>query len=44
MPKATWNGTVIAESDRTIVVDGNHYFPQETIRKPHFQPSDTRTT
>ena len=30
--KATWNGTVIAESDDTVVVEGNHYFPRETVR------------
>ena len=27
MPKATWNGAMLAESDRTVVVEGNHYFP-----------------
>jgi uncharacterized protein (DUF427 family) len=41
--KATWNGTVLAESDRTVVVEGNHYFPPESIRKEHFRPSDTHT-
>lgn len=29
---ATWNGQVIAESDRTVVVEGNHYFPPEDVR------------
>jgi len=41
--KATWNGTVLAESDDTIVVEGNHYFPADTIIKEHFQPSGTHT-
>jgi uncharacterized protein (DUF427 family) len=41
--KATWNGTVLAESDRTVVVEGNHYFPPDSIRKEHFKPSDTHT-
>jgi uncharacterized protein (DUF427 family) len=30
--KATWNGTVIAESDDTVVVEGNHYFPADSVR------------
>lgn len=36
---ATWNGTVLADSDRTIVVEGNHYFPPDAIRREHFQDS-----
>jgi uncharacterized protein (DUF427 family) len=43
MAKATWNGTVLAESDRTVVVEGNHYFPPEAVRKEHFKPSQTHT-
>jgi len=43
MPKATWNGQVIAESEETVVVDGNHYFPPNTIIKEHFHTSDTTT-
>ncbi len=43
MPKATWNGTVIAESDATVVIEGNHYFPSESIRKEYFLPSATHT-
>lgn len=39
--KALWNGQVVAESQDTIVVEGNHYFPPETIRKEFFQPSNT---
>ncbi len=43
MPSATWNGTVIAESDQTIVVEGNHYFPPETVHSEFFKPSDAHT-
>lgn len=43
MARATWNGTVIAESDRFEVVEGNVYFPPESIRAEHFKPSDTHT-
>lgn len=42
--KATWNGAVLAESDQTIVVEGNHYFPPGAIRREHFQDSATHTT
>jgi uncharacterized protein (DUF427 family) len=42
--KATWNGTVLAESDDTVVVEGNHYFPPESVRREHFRPSATHTT
>ncbi|MEM8678489.1 MAG: DUF427 domain-containing protein [Planctomycetota bacterium] len=41
MPKATWNGVVIAESDATELVEGNHYFPPESINAQHFEKSDT---
>ncbi len=44
MPQAIWNGTVIAKSDCTIVVENNHYFPPETINQEYFKPSDTHTT
>jgi uncharacterized protein (DUF427 family) len=43
MARATWNGTVIAESDRFEVVEGNVYFPPESIRAEHFRPTDTHT-
>lgn len=43
MPKAIWNGAVLAESDRTVVVEGNHYFPPNTIHKEYFRTSLTRT-
>lgn len=43
MAKAVWNGAVIAESANTVVVDGNHYFPPESIKSDFFRESDTRT-
>jgi uncharacterized protein (DUF427 family) len=43
MPKAVWNGTVLADSDKTQVVEGNHYFPPESLKLEHFKPSDTQT-
>src|ERR1051326_5941436 len=42
--RAVWNGAVLAESDRTVVVEGNHYFPAETIRQEYFRNSQTHTT
>jgi uncharacterized protein (DUF427 family) len=42
--KAIWQETVLAESDKTIVVEGNHYFPPESIKKEFFQESGTHTT
>ena len=41
--KAIWNGVVLAESDETIVVEGNHYFPPEAINEEHFRQSQTHT-
>lgn len=41
--KAIWHGTVLAESDATVVVEGNHYFPAESLNKEHFRDSATRT-
>ena len=41
--KAIWNGKVIAESDDTVVVEGNHYFPEESINKEYFKDSSTNT-
>jgi uncharacterized protein (DUF427 family) len=43
MPRATWNGAVLAESDRTHVVEGNHYFPPEAVRRGHLRDSATHT-
>lgn len=41
MVNAIWNGAVLAESDDTVVVEGNHYFPREAIRGEYFKPSET---
>jgi uncharacterized protein (DUF427 family) len=41
--KATWNGAVLAESDRTVVVEGNQYFPPDSVRPEYFRTSDTHT-
>jgi uncharacterized protein (DUF427 family) len=43
MPKAIWNGAVIAQSDETVVVEGNHYFPASAIAPEYFKPSDSHT-
>ena len=43
MPKAYWNGAVIADSDETIVVEGEHYFPPGSVHQQYLQPSQTRT-
>ena len=43
MPRALFNGTVIAESDDTVVVEGNHYFPPDAIRAEFFVASDHHT-
>jgi uncharacterized protein (DUF427 family) len=43
MPKAIWKDVVIAQSDSTVVVEGNHYFPVESIQAEHFRPSKTHT-
>jgi uncharacterized protein (DUF427 family) len=44
MARATWNGAVLAESDVTEMVEGNHYFPPESIRREYFQESSSHTT
>lgn len=43
MTRATWNGVVLAESNKTVVVEGNHYFPPESIHRHYFRPSETHT-
>ena len=43
MPRAIWNDTVIAESDETLIVEGNHYFPPSSVVAGYFAPSDTHT-
>jgi uncharacterized protein (DUF427 family) len=40
MAKATWEGAVLAESNQTVEVEGNQYFPLDAIRKEYFQPSN----
>lgn len=42
--KAVWNNAVLAESEDTVVVEGNHYFPVEAINKEYFTSSSTKTT
>ena len=42
--KAIWNGAVIADSNDTVVVEGNHYFPLDAVKREHLAPSDTHTT
>ncbi len=44
MPKAYWNGAIIADSDETIVVEGRHYFPPGSVHREYLQRSQTRTT
>ncbi len=43
MVRANWNGEVLAESDQTIVVEGNHYFPPNSISEEFFSDSDSHT-
>ena len=44
MAKAMWKGVVIAQSDETIVVEGNHYFPRNSIDPEYFQASGAHTS
>ncbi len=39
--KAAWNGTIVAESNSTQVVEGNHYFPPESVKREYFKDSET---
>ena len=41
--KAIWNDTIIAESNDTIVIEGNHYFPHDSIKKEFYASSDTHS-
>ena len=43
MVKASWNGVTIAESDDTVIVEGNHYFPRDAVDASLLRPSDTHT-
>jgi uncharacterized protein (DUF427 family) len=42
--KAVWNGTTIAESEQTVVVEGNHYFPPGSVHAEYLRDSNTHTT
>ena len=44
MVKAVWNGVVIADSDDTVVVDGNHYFPEASVKREYIAFSNHRTS
>ena len=44
MAKAIWNGVVLAESDQTIIVEGNHYFPPDAVNREYFKSSDYHST
>lgn len=41
--KAVWNGKVVAESGKTVVVEGNHYFPPDSLKAEYFRDSDRHT-
>ena len=41
--KATWNGVVVAESDDTVLVEGNHYFPENALQQQHFTFSNHKS-
>lgn len=43
MPRAVWNGVVLAESDRTVRLEGNHYFPPESLNRQYLADSPTRS-
>ena len=43
MPTARWNGQTLAQTDDTVVVEGNHYFPASALREGYFEPSSHRT-
>ena len=44
MSKAVWNSVVLAESDETVMVEGNHYFPPEAVNREYFRDSQAHTT
>ena len=43
MPRVIWNGVILAESDQTVRVEGNHYFPPQSINREYFKPNDHHT-
>ena len=44
MIKAIWNGAILAQSDKTIIIEGNHYFPAESLNMEYFKETETHTT
>jgi uncharacterized protein (DUF427 family) len=44
MVKATWNGVMLAKSDETIMIEGNHYFPPDSVNMEYFEKTETHTT
>lgn len=44
MARAIWNGAILAESDASIAVEGNHYFPSEAVDRQYLRESSTQTT
>jgi len=42
--KAVWNEATLAESEKTVVVEGNQYFPPDAVKREHLKPSSTHTT
>lgn len=43
MTKAIWNGAVLAESNQCEIVEGNYYFPHDSLNQEYFKPSNTQT-
>ncbi len=43
MPRAIWNDVVIAKSDATVIVEGNHYFPEDEVNRAHLRASTNQT-
>ncbi|MEO1496501.1 MAG: DUF427 domain-containing protein [Planctomycetota bacterium] len=43
MANAKWNGAVLAESNNTVIVEGNHYFPADSLKRDHFRESSHTT-
>ena len=41
---AEWNGVILAESDKTIIIEGNHYFPPDSVNREYLKESTTHTT
>ena len=44
MKRATWNGVVVAESDDIVIVEGNAYFPESSLKREYFKATDTHTS